>query len=76
VKVADLDLNSAPGVATFQKRGEAAAQTFCSDRVVIDGVRGVSNHARCLGAVKAELQEKLPIAQRAQVNNRAAYASR
>ncbi|MEO8112832.1 MAG: UrcA family protein [Phenylobacterium sp.] len=76
VKVADIDLNSTPGVSAFRQRGEVAAKTFCRDREVGEGVRGMHAHKVCISGVKAELQDKLVPAQRAQLASRAAYASR
>ncbi len=49
VKVSDLDLASAGGVAAYEQRAAKAGRNFCSDRA------GLSANAACRAGVKAEL---------------------
>lgn len=53
VRVADLNLASVEGVATFQQRAEFAARKFCSPD------RSLSSAASCRKGVKTELTEKM-----------------
>ncbi len=52
VKIADLNLLSAEGIATFSQRADYAARDYCSVE------RSLSAMAACRVAVKAELHEK------------------
>jgi UrcA family protein len=52
VHVADLNLASPEGMATFQQRAEAAARDYCLPE------RTVAGRANCLRGVRAELSEK------------------
>lgn len=61
VKVADLNLSSSEGVATFQQRAEAAGRTFCRDE------RSLVVQESCRAGVKAELNDKLAMARSAQM---------
>jgi UrcA family protein len=73
VKVADLDLNSAQGLATFEDRVEKAALSFCATNV---GARPVSQINACRTAVREELADKLPAARQAQLARANTYAAR
>lgn len=73
VKVADLDLNSAAGVAAFSQRVEAAAYSYC--RSSLQTKSPLRNPASCRAAIRTELIQKLPTAQYAQRSG-VAYAAR
>ena len=53
VHVADLNLASIDGVATYHQRVAAAAKQFCSDEKTLD------QKAACKAGVRTEVQEKL-----------------
>ncbi|WP_374471307.1 UrcA family protein [Phenylobacterium sp.] len=74
VKVADLDLNSAQGLATFEARAEKAANAYCAANGL--GARPVGDVAACRAAVRQEIQDKLPAVQQAQVARATTYAAR
>ncbi len=61
VKVADLNLFSAEGVAAFQLRAGAAGRTFCRDE------RSLVAQESCRAGVKAELEDKFAMARSAQL---------
>ena len=61
VKVADLNLFSAQGIATYQQRADAAGRSFCRDERSLTGREG------CRTGVKVELTEKLETAKSAQL---------
>ena len=52
VHVADLNLATPQGMATFNKRAHYAASSYCAE------VMGLSARASCRTGVKAELSEK------------------
>lgn len=60
VKIADLNLASQEGVATFQRRVDYAARNFCTAE------RSLSSAASCRKGVRAELNEKMAAARTAQ----------
>jgi UrcA family protein len=64
VRVADLDLNSARGVAAFHQRVAVAADKFCRDE------RGLSARQTCVIGVRTEMREKLAAAQLRQFASR------
>ena len=53
VKIADINLLSPQGMATFDKRADSAARDFCREE------RSLSVAAACRVAVKEELSEKV-----------------
>lgn len=53
VKIADINLLTPQGMATFDKRADYAARDFCRDE------RSLSVAAACRVAVKEELSEKV-----------------
>ena len=53
VKIADINLLSDEGMATFTKRADYAARDYCRDE------RSLSAAATCRVAVKQELSEKV-----------------
>jgi len=53
VRIADLDLASADGRATFDQRVDAAARKFCSSESSLDLKAG------CAAGVRAEMNEKV-----------------
>lgn len=53
VKIADINLLSPQGMATFDKRADYAARDFCREE------RSLSVAAACRVAVKEELSEKV-----------------
>lgn len=73
VQVSDIDLNSAQGLAAFDKRAERAARDFCRD--ARRPASPLARAATCRAAVLTELREKLPAAQMAQIRG-ATYAAR
>jgi UrcA family protein len=74
VKVGDLNLNSAEGLATFHRRAEAAATTYC--RANQSGGVRINEVKACKTGVRAEMADKLAIAQQAQLGAGATYAAR
>ncbi|MDB5465430.1 MAG: hypothetical protein JWQ46_192 [Phenylobacterium sp.] len=70
VQVADLNLASAAGEATFNGRVRSAANQMCGAE------RNLSMQARCRTAIRAEVQEKLVILQQAQRAKAATFAAR
>lgn len=71
VRVADLNLASVEGIATFQQRADSAARRFCSSE------RGLSSAASCRKGVKAELSEKMDAVRAAQASRATtAFAAR
>jgi UrcA family protein len=74
IQVSDLDLNSAKGVATFQKRAAAVTSDMCKP-AAFTGYR-VRNDLACRAAVKSEISEKLASAQQAQAVRSEIYAAR
>jgi len=61
VKIADINLLSPQGMATFEHRSEYAARDFCRDE------RSLGAAAACRKAVKAELSEKVTALRSAQL---------
>jgi UrcA family protein len=61
VVVSDLNLNSDEGVAIFHQRDERTARNYCGDRL------SLSSRAHCRRSVRAEMTEKLPAVQQAQL---------
>jgi len=53
VKVADINLLTPEGMATFEKRADYAARDYCRQE------RALSAAATCRSAVKVELNEKV-----------------
>jgi UrcA family protein len=74
VKVRDLDLNSASGKAAFHQRADAAAHAYCKGETR-PGSRLLAT-STCEDGVKAELSEKLAVAQAVQRQHRGIVASR
>lgn len=73
VQVSDIDLNSAQGLAAYERRAEKAAYDFCRD--ARREVGPLSRAASCRKAVLAELNDKLPAMQMAQIRG-STYAAR
>jgi UrcA family protein len=63
VKVADINLLTPEGVATYQQRADAAGRKFCSPE------RTVSGRHSCRAGVKVELSEKLGALRTAQLEH-------
>ena len=61
VRVADINLLTADGMATFHQRADSVARDFCSDE------RSLSARANCRIGVKAELNEKVAVIRAAQL---------
>jgi UrcA family protein len=70
VKVADLSLASAEGMATFQKRAHYAASSYCGD------VRGLYAMAACRKGVQTELNDKVAVVRAAQLEQAKTFAAR
>ena len=62
VRIADLNLTTAEGQAAFAQRTHKAARAYCADRQLL------AAKAACQSAVRAEVQEKLALAQRGQMH--------
>jgi UrcA family protein len=60
VKVADLNLSTVEGVATFQQRADYAARRFCNAEL------SLSARANCHKGVQVELNEKMAAARTVQ----------
>lgn len=63
VHVADLNLASPQGMATYQQRAEVAVRDFCLTE------RTVGGRASCYRGVRAELNEKAATLRQAQIAN-------
>jgi UrcA family protein len=63
VQVADLNLNTEAGLATFQQRAAAATQTFCRTN---GANRSLATQSACVKGVRMEVSEKLASARQAQ----------
>lgn len=61
VRIADLNLASAQGAATFQQRAEAASLAYCT------GERSLKSQETCRAGVRQELQEKFAVARSTQL---------
>lgn len=61
VKVSDLNLLTAEGMATFQARADYAARDYC------DGVMSLHARATCREGVKRELNEKVAVIRAAEL---------
>jgi len=61
VKIADINLLTAEGMATFTKRADYAARDFCRDE------RSLGAAATCRAGVKQELAEKVTAVRSAQL---------
>jgi UrcA family protein len=61
VVVGDLDLNTDAGLAIFHQRVERVTRSYCNDRL------SLSARASCRRGVRAEMAEKLPAVQQAQL---------
>ncbi|RAK58846.1 UrcA family protein [Phenylobacterium hankyongense] len=70
VHVADLDLATAAGKATADRRIQSVANQMCSDE------RNLSVLARCRAAVVAEGRDKLVILQQARLAKASTFAAR
>ena len=55
VRVSDINLMTPEGMATFNKRAQYAASSYCSE------VLSLSAQAACRTGVKAELSEKVAV---------------
>ena len=55
VRVADINLLTADGMAAFQQRADSVARDFCADE------KSLSMRANCRIGVKAELNEKVAV---------------
>ena len=55
IKVSDLDLNSAHGARTLEKRIDAAARDVCAD----EGRMSLDAQATCLDSVRSEARDKI-----------------
>jgi UrcA family protein len=65
VQVADLNLDTDAGLATFQQRTSTAAQTFCRTNG-----RSLSAQAACVKGVQVEVGEKLAATRQTQLATR------
>ncbi|HET6971779.1 MAG TPA: UrcA family protein [Phenylobacterium sp.] len=65
VHVADLNLTTAQGMATFNQRAHNAASSYCAEVV------GLSARASCRAGVTAELNEKVATIRDAQLTQAA-----
>ena len=65
VKVADLNLASQAGIATFNQRADYAARKFCNAEL------SLSARANCRHGVTVELNEKMAAIQSAQASRAA-----
>jgi UrcA family protein len=74
VKVGDLNLNSADGLAAFHQRTETAATRYC--RATVPVMTHINAMASCRTAVRAEMASKMAVVQQAQLNGAATYAAR
>jgi UrcA family protein len=70
VKVADINLLTPEGMATFHKRADYAARDFCREQ------RGLGAVADCRVAVKQELSEKVTALRTAQLQRASTFAAR
>ena len=70
VKVADLNVLTAQGSATFSDRAETAINKFCR------GKSSVRAHIDCREGVRAELNEKLDGLRQAQLRQAQTFAAR
>ena len=70
VKIADLNLLTSDGMATFSKRADYAARDFCRDE------RSLGAAATCRVAVKAELNEKVAVIRAAKLERASTFAAR
>jgi len=70
VKVADLNLATVEGMATFGQRADRASRQYCV------GERLASQYAACRSGVRAELAEKAQAILTAQAQSGRAYAAR
>jgi len=70
VKVADLNLASPEGMATFDKRAHNAAASYCGQ------VRGLTERQMCREAVREELAEKAAAIRTAQIARQTTFAAR
>lgn len=70
VKVSDLNLASAEGMATFEKRARNAAASHCSQ------VRGLADRQICREGVREELAEKVAAVRSAQIARQTTFAAR
>ncbi|WP_296595734.1 UrcA family protein [Phenylobacterium sp.] len=61
VKIADINLLTPEGMATFTKRADYAARDFCREE------RSLSAVASCRAGVKEELSEKVTAVRSAQI---------
>lgn len=61
VAVADINLLTPQGVATFNQRADEAGRKYCITE------RSLDRHAACVAGVKAELTEKLDALRTAQL---------
>jgi UrcA family protein len=68
VHVADIDVLTAPGVAAYNQRAEAAGRAYCIAE------RRLDRQAACVAGVRAELSEKLDALRTAQ--SAGAFAAR
>lgn len=64
IKVSDLDLNSAQGARTLEKRIDAAARDVCAS----GGRMSLDAHATCLESVRSEARDKIADRQYATAN--------
>ena len=70
VRIADINLLTSDGMATFTKRADYAARDYCRDE------RSLSAAAHCRIAVKAELSEKVAVIRSAQLERASTFAAR
>ena len=70
VQIADINLLTAEGMATFAKRADYAARDFCREE------RSLSVAAHCRVAVKAELQDKVAVIRAAKLQASTTFAAR
>lgn len=64
VKVADLNLTTSEGLATFQQRADYAARRFCNAEL------SLSARANCHKGVQVELNEKMAVVRTAQTTRK------
>lgn len=70
VKVGDLNLLTADGVAAFHARAEVAARAYCDDNAIMQ------QRMTCKAGVKTELNEKLAELRDAKLKQSNTFAAR
>jgi len=70
VRIADINLLTPEGMATFNKRADYAARDFCRTEL------SLSQAAACRAGVKVELSEKVAVIRAAQLERASIFAAR